>query len=445
MMTAVRPEHEKDTVMKTRKGFTLIELLVVISIIGMLAGMLLPAVQSAREAGRRTTCINNQKQLVTALLLYQSQKNKLPCYRQAQAIGTDINNGGVDSFTANWLMMILPQMEQSALWETLTNGDTLYPANSTLANATAIGPAAGIEYAASPATGSGLRLPFLHCQSNGTQLTCGNAYVANCGLNEGFDWAPVLESDTTALVDLRYAKSIGYSAYKSVTDTLAGVGIDTNKNNGAFLDGLYEGNSGLSVDDFADGLTSTVLVSENIVIDNAQPSDFSYQKGGMWGTKEYEVGFCWPVAYTAGMVNADRIISTASGDKFYDLSGGGNPFNVYTIGSLESFIGSSFNFTCSAFSDATTFTATRLANVNFHGIGPMAMNQCYRDADMTKWLTARPSSNHTGTVVMGFADGSVRIVREDIDPSVYLRLMTPNDRKANVGFPVGTLNLGDLN
>lgn len=431
--------------MKTRKGFTLIELLVVISIIGMLAGMLLPAVQSAREAGRRTTCINNQKQLVTALLLYQSQKNKLPCYRQMQAVSTDITGEGRDSFTANWLMMILPQMEQAPLWETLTSGSTTYPTTGTT---TAVGPAAAIAFAVTPDTGSALRLPFLHCQSNGTQQDCGNAYVANCGLNDGFDWSPVLAGSTTSLT---YSKEVingtgTDSCYKAATTTATapGIGIDTNKNNGAFLDGICSENSGLSVDDFADGLTSTVLVSENIVVDSADKTEFSYPQGAMWGTKEYEVGFCWPVQYVAANVS-DGLLGSNAATKFYDLSAVPNPFDSASITALRTAVGGTFNFTCAAFADTTVFTTAFVNGTAFRGVGPMAMNQCYRDADMLKWLTARPSSNHTGTVVMGFADGSVRIVREDIEPAVYVRLMTPNDRKASVTFPVGTLNLGDLN
>ena len=90
-----------------RAGFTLVELLVVIAIIGVLVGLLLPAVQSAREAARRMQCGNNMKQMGLALLNYESAYKVLPPSRIALSNPT---------FEQSWQKMILPFMEQTPLY-----------------------------------------------------------------------------------------------------------------------------------------------------------------------------------------------------------------------------------------------------------------------------------------------------------------------------------------
>jgi prepilin-type N-terminal cleavage/methylation domain-containing protein len=101
----------KRTVGKHR-GFTLVELLVVIAIIGVLVALLLPAVQQAREAGRRMSCANNLKQYGLAIQTYHDVWNKLP--------NTNIINTPTWSWGARmpgWQANVLPQMEQQPLYD----------------------------------------------------------------------------------------------------------------------------------------------------------------------------------------------------------------------------------------------------------------------------------------------------------------------------------------
>jgi prepilin-type N-terminal cleavage/methylation domain-containing protein len=95
------------------EGFTLVELLVVIAIIGLLVALLLPAVQSAREAARKSSCNNNLKQLALALHSYHELKNVLPA-------GSYIIGPSFATLSGwGWGSMILPQIEQGSLYNTL--------------------------------------------------------------------------------------------------------------------------------------------------------------------------------------------------------------------------------------------------------------------------------------------------------------------------------------
>ena len=102
----------------TRTGFTLVELLVVIAIIGTLMGLLLPAVQSAREAGRRNTCFNNINQFGKAVVAYEGQKQQLPGWRNKSPnpANTDVPNG-VFYAAPSWPVMLLPNLERRDIYQ----------------------------------------------------------------------------------------------------------------------------------------------------------------------------------------------------------------------------------------------------------------------------------------------------------------------------------------
>ena len=99
---------------KSARGFTLIELLVVIAIIAVLIALLLPAVQAAREAARRAQCVNNLKQLGLAAHNYHSASEIFPACLYLHPVFGPTN--GLAWNNSSWLVLMLPQMEQTPLY-----------------------------------------------------------------------------------------------------------------------------------------------------------------------------------------------------------------------------------------------------------------------------------------------------------------------------------------
>ena len=200
--------------MSCRKaGFTLVELLVVIAIIGILIGLLLPAVQYARESARASSCWNNQRQLGVALHLFHDTHRQLP---------TGWSGSDPDGPPGwGWCSEILPQLEQLQSWN-MIHGDL--PIDDPLNQ-----------------TARETPLPILLCPSDGIKST----FVIHGGgvLSGNMDVG-------TPLFDVSRTNYVGVFGTEEIEDA-------PDAGNGTFF---FQ--SRLSLADLHDGLSNTLIVGE---------------------------------------------------------------------------------------------------------------------------------------------------------------------------------------
>ena len=215
------------TISKNRGGFTLVELLVVIAIIGTLVGLLLPAVQQAREAARRSSCTNQTKQLALACLNYESTRKRLPSSNDR-----DNNSEGW-----SWIVMILPFLEESNMYNGLSGTTNRF--------------ATGYSGAASLSTNGSIVSRILL-----PQLVCPSSTLTN----------PRNASDEGALTNYKACAGVSLvsSTVPQSTDSNGG-GVMTMQTWQALPTGSTTGTvslGGIDLRQVGDGLSKTVMIAE---------------------------------------------------------------------------------------------------------------------------------------------------------------------------------------
>lgn len=246
----MKPTHAEPTFMnrKSPRGFTLVELLVVIAIIGILIALLLPAVQAAREAGRRAQCANNLKQLA------------LGCHTYADINGSTwpVSISMWDEPPApkgvktgkGWIVSILPQLEQQNLYAQFTFAGDMTAGKGLLntANRDAIK----------------ADLPFIRCPSDPSARTLGTTQF---------------QMENIPVRWTNYKGVMGDNRMGGGSSAFPGTEPDCHNRspcNGTFWRNNYQ--HPVRMADFVDGMSSTSIIGEDVP-DHNYHSAWCYSNG----------------------------------------------------------------------------------------------------------------------------------------------------------------------
>ena len=376
-----------------RKAFTLIELLVVISIIAVLIALLLPAVQAAREAARRSQCVNNIKQLALGCHNFESVNGTfpkgvyLPYINGLTAAQTSdsLASDQTEPFGPNWAVMILPYLEQQNLYNNSNvvgypgwNG----PYSTPNANAASNANLYNMDWANS--TLRSTRLNVFVCPTDANNQA-GAFFFTSSDLTNYSQWAPMDHRTGTPL--LNWARG-NYGSIQGATDTdhLANGddGLTSDPFNGASKKGMMGANYGVKIAEVTDGLSNTAMIGELRV-----------------GLASIDIRGTWAMGFSgASMAGHAKSYNPTPNNKLGTIyprcKDGGDELQT------SSAIGAMF------------------PNDGQMGMGVNCGGGMYNSGGQVRSL-------HPGGVNVGFGDGSVKFIKNTISNQIWFNILTSKD------------------